>query len=176
MMTQLKGALWPTLETTVRGIEIGRAGWGSPSALAALQGLDVPAIWLCNQETGGLPAVVQRTLVTHGPVDAITLDGAAVGVHYPTASGDVKTMYIGTRQMKRGGRVLIIDDFMRGGSTASGMLLMAKQFDAEVAGIGVFIAYDEPKEKAVPEYRSLLTLRHDAGGEQRLTVTPEDAR
>ena len=38
------------------------------------------------------------------------------------------------------------------------------------------IAYDEPKEKAVPEYRSLLTLRHDAGGEQRLTVTPEDAR
>ena len=103
-------------------------------------------------------------------------DGAAVGVHYPTASGDVKTMYIGTRQMKRGGRVLIIDDFMRGGSTASGMLLMAKQFDAEVAGIGVFIAYDEPKEKAVPEYRSLLTLRHDAGGEQRLTVTPEDAR
>ena len=85
-------------------------------------------------------------------------------------------MYIGTRQMKRGGRVLIIDDFMRGGSTASGMLLMAKQFDAEVAGIGVFIAYDEPKEKAVPEYRSLLTLRHDAGGEQRLTVTPEDAR
>lgn len=103
-------------------------------------------------------------------------DGAAVGVHYPTASGDVKTMYIGTRQMKRGGRVLIIDDFMRGGSTASGMLLMAKQFDAEVAGIGVFIAYDEPKEKAVPEYRSLLTLRHDTGGEQRLTVTPEDAR
>ena len=100
-------------------------------------------------------------------------DGAAVGVHYPTASGDVKTMYIGTRQMKRGGRVLIIDDFMRGGSTASGMLLMAKQFDAEVAGVGVFIAYDEPKEKAVPEYRSLLTLRHDADGEQRLAVTPE---
>ena len=88
MMTQLKGALWPTLETTVRGIEIGRAGWGSPSALAALQGLDVPAIWLCNQETGGLPAVVQRTLVTHGPVDAITLDGAAVGARWDDAHAD----------------------------------------------------------------------------------------
>lgn len=100
-------------------------------------------------------------------------DGAAVGVHYPTASGDVKTMYIGTRQMKRGCRVLIIDDFMRGGSTASGMLLMAKQFDAEVAGVGVFIAYDEPKEKAVPDYRSLLTLRHDAEGDLKLEVTQD---
>lgn len=100
-------------------------------------------------------------------------DGAAVGVHYPTASGDVKTMYIGTRQMKRGCRVLIIDDFMRGGSTASGMLLMAKQFDAEVAGVGVFIAHEEPKEKAVPNYKSLLTLKSGSGGEKRLVVTPD---
>ena len=99
-------------------------------------------------------------------------DGAAVGVHYPTASGDVKTMYIGTRQMRRGCRVLIVDDFMRGGSTASGMLLMAKQFDAEVAGIGVFIAYDEPKEKSVHNYHSLLTLKHNAEGQNRLVVTP----
>lgn len=99
-------------------------------------------------------------------------DGAAVGVHYPTASGDVKTMYIGTRQMRRGCRVLIVDDFMRGGSTASGMLLMAKQFDAEVAGIGVFIAYDKPKEKTVPNYRSLLTLKHSSEGQNRLAVTP----
>ena len=103
-------------------------------------------------------------------------DGAAVGVHYPTANGDVKTMYIGTRQMKRGSRVLIVDDFMRGGSTASGMLLMAKQFEAEVSGIGVFIAYDEPKEKAVPNYHSLLTLHHNAEGANRLSVTEKPAK
>lgn len=102
-------------------------------------------------------------------------DGAAVGVHYPTANGDVKTMYIGTRQMRRGCRVLIIDDFMRGGSTASGMLLMAKQFDAQAVGVGVFIAYDEPKEKAVPSYRSLLTLSHSKG-QNTLTVSPNTAQ
>ncbi|NLV82717.1 MAG: pur operon repressor [Synergistaceae bacterium] len=90
-------------------------------------------------------------------------DGAAVGVHYPTANGDVKTMYMGTRQLKNGCRVLIVDDFMRGGSTAAGMLLMAKQFDAQVVGIGVFIAADEPKEKAIPEYYSLLTLTQQNG-------------
>lgn len=85
-------------------------------------------------------------------------DGAAVCVHYPTGSGDVKTMYMGTRQLPRKSEVLIIDDFMRGGSTASGMLLMAEQFEAHVCGVGIFIAHDEPAEKAVPDYKSLLTL------------------
>ena len=99
-------------------------------------------------------------------------DGSAVGVHYPTASGDVKTMYIGTRQLKRGCRVLIVDDFMRGGSTAAGMLLMAKQFDAEVVGVGIFIASEEPEIKAVPEFRSLLTLSHRQG-QANLFVTPD---
>lgn len=99
-------------------------------------------------------------------------DGAAVGVHYPSASGDVKTMYIGTRQLNSGCRVLIIDDFMRGGSTAAGMLLIAKQFDAEVAGVGIFIASEEPRVKVIPEYKSLLTLSH-AEGKARLSVTGE---
>ena len=99
-------------------------------------------------------------------------DGSAVGVHYPSANGDVKTMYIGTRQLKRGCRVLIVDDFMRGGSTAAGMLLMAKQFDAEVAGIGIFIASAEPEVKAVPTYRSLLTLAHN-DGRATLFVSPD---
>lgn len=99
-------------------------------------------------------------------------DGSAVGVHYPTGNGDVKTMYIGTRQLKRGCRVLIVDDFMRGGSTAAGMLLMAKQFDAEVTGIGIFIAAEEPQNKAVPAYRSLLTLSQGQG-KAKLSVTQE---
>lgn len=99
-------------------------------------------------------------------------DGSAVGVHYPSASGDVKTMYIGTRQLRRGCRVLVVDDFMRGGSTAAGMLLIAKQFDAEVVGVGIFITEAEPMVKAVPDYKSLLTLSH-IDGEAHLSVTPD---
>lgn len=91
-------------------------------------------------------------------------DGSAVCVHYPAASGDVRTMYMGTRQLKKGSRVLIVDDFMRGGSTSAAMMLMAKQFDARVTGVGIFIAAEEPEHKAVPDYRSLLTLSHKGGG------------
>lgn len=97
-------------------------------------------------------------------------DGAAVAVHYPTGNGDVRTMYMGTRLLTTGSKVLIVDDFMRGGSTAAGMLLMAKQFHAEVVGVGVFISSEEPKKKAIPEYYSLLTLKQE-NGKSRLTVT-----
>jgi purine operon repressor len=68
-------------------------------------------------------------------------------------------MYLGTKKLQRGNRVLIIDDFMRGGSTASGMLLVVKEFMAEVAGVGFFMTSSEPETKAISHYSSLLTLR-----------------
>ena len=85
-------------------------------------------------------------------------DGSAVAVHYPTKIGDVKTMYMSTKQLSRGNKVLIIDDFMRGGSTISGMLLVAKEFGAEVTGIGVFIVSSEPEIKSVNGFQALLRL------------------
>jgi purine operon repressor len=85
-------------------------------------------------------------------------DGPAVGVHFPMSSGEVRTMYLGTRLLDSSSRVLIVDDFMRGGSTAAGMLLMAREFNASVTGVGVFISSPEPKKKAVMNYRALLDL------------------
>ncbi len=79
-------------------------------------------------------------------------------VHYPAKNSEVKAMYMGTKQLTRGKRVLIIDDFMRGGSTAAGMLLVAKEFGAEVTGTGIFIVSSDPEEKAVSSYKALLRL------------------
>ena len=86
-------------------------------------------------------------------------DGSAVAVHFPTKTGEVRAMYMGTKQLERGSRVLIVDDFMRGGSTAAGMLLVAKEFGAEVCGIGVFLASAEPEIKAVSDYTALFSLK-----------------
>lgn len=98
-------------------------------------------------------------------------DGSAVSVHYPTKSGDVRAMYLGTKTLARGSRVLIIDDFMRGGSTASGMLLIAKEFMAEVTGIGFFMSSSEPEKKVISSYKSLLTLHGVNGEDRKLEVT-----
>jgi purine operon repressor len=97
-------------------------------------------------------------------------DGPAVGVHFPTSSGDVRTMYLGTRFINSSSRVVIIDDFMRGGSTAAGMLLMAREFGAEVSGVGVFISSRDEGRKAVKGCRSLLELSVE-GGVPKLTVS-----
>ncbi|MDR1509191.1 MAG: pur operon repressor [Synergistaceae bacterium] len=97
-------------------------------------------------------------------------DGPAVGVHFPTGNGDVRTMYLGTRFITSSSRVLVIDDFMRGGSTAAGMLLMAREFNASVVGVGVFISSGENGRKAVTDYRSLLELSVEKGV-PKLTVS-----
>ena len=85
-------------------------------------------------------------------------DGPAVCVHYPTQSGEVRSMYMGTKNLSPDDKVLLIDDFMHGGSTAAGMAQVVHEFRAELLGIGVFISMDEPEEKAVDDYRALLKL------------------
>jgi purine operon repressor len=97
-------------------------------------------------------------------------DGPAVGVHFPMSNGEVRTMYLGTRLLDSSSHVLIVDDFMRGGSTATGMLLMAREFNSSVVGIGVFIGSPEPRIKAVANYSALLTLAVK-NGVPRLSVS-----
>lgn len=95
-------------------------------------------------------------------------DGPAVCVHYPTPSGEVRAMYLGTKLLSPDDKVLLIDDFMHCGSTAAGMAQVVHEFRAEVVGTGVFLAMDEPVEKAVSDYKSLLRLSlHDG---ERVTV------
>ncbi len=85
-------------------------------------------------------------------------DGPAVCVHYPTQNGEVRSMYMGTKNLTLADKVLLIDDFMHGGSTAAGMAQVVHEFRAEVVGTGVFIALDEPEKKAVGDYKALLKL------------------
>ena len=88
MLTNLNGPLWPTLEASARGIEIARCGWGTPEAIAAAQMGDVPALWLCNPVSGGLPAVAQRLFVSKGAVDPIFHDGRLVGSRFEDDHAD----------------------------------------------------------------------------------------
>ncbi|HCL79776.1 MAG TPA: pur operon repressor [Synergistaceae bacterium] len=96
-------------------------------------------------------------------------DGSAVAVHYPAKGGEVRAMYLGTKQLGRGKKVLIVDDFMRGGSTVAGMLLVAKEFGAEVTGTGIFMVSSDPGEKAVSTYRALLRLDGAETGRPRVS-------
>ncbi len=91
-------------------------------------------------------------------------DGSAVVVHYPAVSGDVRTMFMGVRMLPKASRVLLVDDVMRGGSTLSGMLQVAREFDAHVSGIGVFLVAEEPRVKRVEKHTALLRFSISSDG------------
>ena len=67
-------------------------------------------------------------------------------------------MSLSRKAMKEGSKVLVIDDFMKAGGTAKGIIDMMNEFKAKVEGIGVFIETKSPNNKLVDDYISLITL------------------
>jgi len=61
---------------------------------------------------------------------------------------------------------------MKGGGTAKGIIDMAKEFECEVVGIGVFIETLEPAKKLVDDYVSLITLNIVNTEEKLIDVKP----
>ncbi|NLP14040.1 MAG: pur operon repressor [Clostridium sp.] len=100
----------------------------------------------------GVPLVIAR----HNSEAA---DGPSVNINYVSGSSKkIQTMVLPMRALKRHSRLLFIDDFMRGGGTARGIIDLAREFECEVAGIGVVIETLEPSKKLVEDYVSLLAL------------------
>ena len=86
-------------------------------------------------------------------------EGSSLGITYVSGtSGSVQTMGLPRRNIKEGSRVILIDDFMRGGGTLKGMHDLMKEFKVEVAATGVLISTTLPEEKMIDNYFSLLEL------------------
>ena len=107
---------------------------------------------LMTAKAMNLPLVIIRknTKVSEGPTISMT--------YVTGSSSKIETMSLPSKALKPGSKVIIIDDFMRGGGTIKGMIELMKEFDTEVAGIGVFISTVQPENKLVSDYRSLLEL------------------
>ena len=100
----------------------------------------------------GLPLVTVRqgSKVTEGP---------SVSINYVTGSSKrIQTMSLPRKAIAAGAKVLIIDDFMKAGGTARGMLDLAQEVGAKVVGTGVLVATSQPEKKLVEEYLALLVL------------------
>ncbi len=60
---------------------------------------------------------------------------------------------------------------MRGGGTARGMAELLSEFDVNIAGVGVVITTNIPKDKLVKEYKALIELKEisENGEESRFS-------
>jgi len=100
-------------------------------------------------------------------------DGPSVNINYISGSSKkIQTMVLSLKSLKRNSRVLFIDDFMKAGGTAKGIIELTKEFECEVVGIGVLIETAEPSKKLVDSYYSLLTLNSVDNEDGTIDIQP----
>ncbi|NQD68959.1 pur operon repressor, partial [Bacillus haikouensis] len=82
-----------------------------------------------------------------------------VSINYVSGSNKrIQSMVLSKRSLKKGSKVLVVDDFMKAGGTVNGMKNLLEEFNAEMKGIGVLVESENAEERLVDDYVSLLKL------------------
>lgn len=122
------------------------------------------ADYVVTMETKGIPMALMTSKAMNLPLVIIRKDikvseGPTLSMTYLSGnSSKVESMSLPRKALKPNSKVIIIDDFMRGGGTIKGMVDLMNEFGAEVIGTGVFISTMKPTEKMVKDYISLIEL------------------
>jgi purine operon repressor len=91
--------------------------------------------------------------------DPKVTEGATISVNYMSgSSAKVESMVLSKRALSPGQRVLIVDDFMKGGGTLNGMKSLVYEMDCRVAGVSVFIEGPFRGERPISDYKSILRV------------------
>lgn len=126
------------------------------------------ADYVVTMETKGIPMALMTAKAMNLPLVIIRKDikvseGPTLSMTYVSGKSKVESMSLPRKALKPNSKVILIDDFMRGGGTIKGMMNLMNEFGAEVIGSGVFISTTTPEEKMVSDYISLIQL--DVDGE-----------
>ena len=139
-----------------------------------------PAVpdYVLTIETKGIPLALMTARAFNVPLviarqGSKVTEGSAVSINYLTGSAKrIQTMSVSRRALPAGARVLVIDDFMKAGGTARGLIDLAREVGAEVVGTGVLIATDQPEKKLVENYTPLLILHSIDEAGRRIEIRP----
>lgn len=117
-------------------------------------------------ETKGIPVATMTAEALGVPLVIIrrehkVTEGPALSINYVSGSSRrIQTMYLARRALAAGAKVLLVDDFMKGGGTTRGMYNLMSEFDAGIVGSCVLIDTKEPSDKQVGDYCSLVRLNN----------------
>lgn len=117
-----------------------------------------------TMEVKGIPLALMTARAFNVPLVTIrrggrVTEGPSVSVNYVSGSSRmVQSMTLPLRAIPPGAKVLFIDDFLRGGGTAHGVLDLMRECRAELVGIGVLIETAIPREKMTERYVSLIVF------------------
>ncbi len=125
---------------------------------------DVQVDAVMTMATKGIPLAYSVAGQLNVPVSIVRhehriTEGSIVSINYVSGSKKrIQTMSLARRSLKPQSNVLIIDDFMKAGGTIRGMMDLVKEFQSNVAGIGVLTEAVHEEESLVEDYVSLTKL------------------
>lgn len=140
-----------------------------PDFVLTMETKGIP-VALTTAESLGVPLVIARH-------SSKFYEGSAVNINYVSgSSGSIQTMSLARRAVHSGGRCLIVDDFLKGGGTAKGMIDLMREFEVEVAGLAFVMATVAPSRRRISGEKSLMTMEviHQDDDLPSLTVRPSD--
>ena len=97
--------------------------------------------FVLTMETKGIPVALMTAHALEFPYIAwrsSKVYGLAVNINRRSgSSGHIETMSLSRRAVQEGQRALIIDDFIKAGGTAKGMIDLMHEFNVTVVGLGL---------------------------------------
>ncbi|MED9788179.1 MAG: pur operon repressor, partial [Latilactobacillus curvatus] len=114
--------------------------------------------------TKGIPIAQSVAMYLNVPFvivrrDSKITEGSTVSVNYVSgSSARIEKMELSKRSLPENSKVLIVDDFMKGGGTVNGMKSLIEEFDSEMVGISVFAESDFEGNRMVDDYTSILKV------------------
>lgn len=123
---------------------------------------DVDAIM--TVETKGIPLAAAVSSYLNVPFviarrKAKITEGSTISVNYVSSSSKrIEKMELAKRSLEPGSKVLIVDDFMKGGGTLNAMVDLVQEFNCEVAGMAVLCETQATEQKIVADYLSLIEI------------------
>ena len=136
------------------------------------------AEYVATVETKGIPLAYNVSHLLNIPLvvirrEARISEGSTVSINYFSGSYDrLQKMSMSKRAIRSGAKVLIIDDFMRGGGSVTGITEMIGEFGGEVVGVGIAIVASEPAVKKVEKYSSVIDLGKVSSEERIIEAAP----
>ncbi len=139
----------------------------APEMVLTMETKGIPLALMTARSLGVPLAVARReSRVTEGP---------AIGINYVSSSGRIGTMSLPRRALPAGSRVLVVDDFLKGGSTVRGLVELCQELRTTCVGIASLC--ETPSEDKYLPAPQFSVLRLDAVDEhlRRVQLGPSES-
>lgn len=140
--------------------------WLRRIAGAIISKYDVTQVdYVVTIETKGIPLATMIAQMLNIPIVVIRksarmTEGTTIQMNYVTGSKKtIKTMALPIKSIKRGSKILFVDDFMKAGGTAKGVIDLMKEFDATVVGTAMMMSQKTEEKKLIDDYFALVELK-----------------